>query len=124
MCPKHYCIVVSVLIFHIELLYILSSVGCVQVLRSLSSSMETLLQDLYSAREERRKVEGTISQVCAEREQLQARVRDAEVMEQRLEVLESEVSPYLCEWCYSTTYILYSVSDGIPAYIRTYVCTT
>lgn len=57
--------------------------------------METLLQDLYSAREERRQAQGTISQVCAEREQLQARVRHTEVMEQRLEVLETEVSPHM-----------------------------
>lgn len=62
--------------------------------------METLLQDLYSAREEKRKAEVMISQVCSEREQLQARVRHSEVVEQRIEILESEVSlacvPFSC----------------------------
>ena len=58
--------------------------------------METLLQDLYTAREEKRKAEVMVSQVCGEREQLQARVRHSEVAEQRIEILESEVRSPPC----------------------------
>lgn len=69
---------------------------CVQVLQGLSSALETLLQDVYSAREEKRRAEVMVSQVCSEREQLQVRVRHTEVMEQRVEILESEVSRLAC----------------------------
>ena len=84
-------------------MYVLVCVGAIgsaQVLQGLSSAVETLLQDLYSAREEKRKAEVIVSQVCSEREQLQARVRHSEVVEQRIEILESEVSlacvPFNC----------------------------
>lgn len=62
------------------------------------------MQDVYSAREEKRRAEGMVSQVCSEREQLQVRVRHTEVIEQRVEILESEVSrlarvPFNCPRC-------------------------
>lgn len=66
------------------------------MLQGLSSALETLLQDVYSAREEKRRAEVMVSQVCSEREQLQVRVRHTEVMEQRVEILESEVSRLAC----------------------------